>query len=157
MQSGGGVERTHLKKVSVSEALLEFWMVLKWTGATQSTEFFFLLNCLVLLHSPYFHGDGLSHLFHIIPSWSRTNKPSIKFCNEMHSLSFSFCYLYCFPTRFGNIRSLKYLVVMMGARIDVVQAPIWNVITYTILPKVLGRPLLMNRFDYFSNFYEYKS
>ncbi len=24
---------------------------------------------------------------------------------------------------------------------------------YTILPKVLGRPLLMNRFDYFSNFY----
>ncbi len=27
---------------------------------------------------------------------------------------------------------------------------------YTILPK-LGRPLLMNRFDYFSNFYEYKS
>ncbi len=24
-------------------------------------------------------------------------------------------------------------------------------------PKVLGRPLLMNRFDYFSNFYEYKS
>ncbi len=29
--------------------------------------------------------------------------------------------------------------------------------TYTILPKVLGRPLLMNRFDYFSNFYEYKS
>ncbi len=30
-------------------------------------------------------------------------------------------------------------------------------ITYTILPKVLGHPLLMNRFDYFSNFYEYKS
>ncbi len=29
--------------------------------------------------------------------------------------------------------------------------------TYTILPKVLGRPLLMNRFDYFSNFNEYKS
>ncbi len=29
--------------------------------------------------------------------------------------------------------------------------------THTILPKVLGRPLLMNRFDYFSNFYEYKS
>ncbi len=28
---------------------------------------------------------------------------------------------------------------------------------YTLLPKVLGRPLLMNRFDYFSNFYEYKS
>ncbi len=28
---------------------------------------------------------------------------------------------------------------------------------YTILPKVLGRPLLMNRLDYFSNFYEYKS
>ncbi len=28
---------------------------------------------------------------------------------------------------------------------------------YIILPKVLGRPLLMNRFDYFSNFYEYKS
>ncbi len=28
---------------------------------------------------------------------------------------------------------------------------------YTILPKVLGHPLLMNRFDYFSNFYEYKS
>ncbi len=28
--------------------------------------------------------------------------------------------------------------------------------TYTILPKVLA-PLLMNRFDYFSNFYEYKS
>ncbi len=28
---------------------------------------------------------------------------------------------------------------------------------YTILPKVLGRPLLMNRFDYFSYFYEYKS
>ncbi len=28
---------------------------------------------------------------------------------------------------------------------------------YTILPKVLGRPLLMNRFDYCSNFYEYKS
>ncbi len=28
---------------------------------------------------------------------------------------------------------------------------------YTILPKVLGRPLLMNRFDYFSHFYEYKS
>ncbi len=28
---------------------------------------------------------------------------------------------------------------------------------YSILPKVLGRPLLMNRFDYFSNFYEYKS
>ncbi len=28
---------------------------------------------------------------------------------------------------------------------------------YTILPKVLGRPLLMNRFVYFSNFYEYKS
>ncbi len=28
---------------------------------------------------------------------------------------------------------------------------------YTILPKVLGRPLLMNMFDYFSNFYEYKS
>ncbi len=31
------------------------------------------------------------------------------------------------------------------------------VCVYTILPKVLGRPLLMNRFDYFSNFYEYKS
>ncbi len=29
-------------------------------------------------------------------------------------------------------------------------------VTYTILPKVLA-PLLMNRFDYFSNFYEYKS
>ncbi len=29
--------------------------------------------------------------------------------------------------------------------------------SYTILPKVLGRPLLMSRFDYFSNFYEYKS
>ncbi len=28
---------------------------------------------------------------------------------------------------------------------------------YTILPKVLGRPLVMNRFDYFSNFCEYKS
>ncbi len=28
---------------------------------------------------------------------------------------------------------------------------------YTILPKVLGHPLLMNRFDYFSNFHEYKS
>ncbi len=28
---------------------------------------------------------------------------------------------------------------------------------YTILPKVLGHPLLMNRFDYFSNFQEYKS
>ncbi len=28
---------------------------------------------------------------------------------------------------------------------------------YTILPKLLGRPLLMNRFDYFSHFYEYKS
>ncbi len=28
--------------------------------------------------------------------------------------------------------------------------------TYTILPKVLA-PLVMNRFDYFSNFYEYKS
>ncbi len=28
---------------------------------------------------------------------------------------------------------------------------------HTILPKVLGRPLLMNRFDYFSHFYEYKS
>ncbi len=28
---------------------------------------------------------------------------------------------------------------------------------HTILPKVLGHPLLMNRFDYFSNFYEYKS
>ncbi len=27
-------------------------------------------------------------------------------------------------------------------------------LTYTILPKVLGRPLLMNRFDYFSNIYE---
>ncbi len=27
----------------------------------------------------------------------------------------------------------------------------------TILPKVLGRPLLMKRFDYFSNFHEYKS
>ncbi len=30
-------------------------------------------------------------------------------------------------------------------------------IIYTILPKVLGRPLLMNRFDYFSHFYEYKT
>ncbi len=28
---------------------------------------------------------------------------------------------------------------------------------YNILPKVLGCPLLMNRFDYFSNFYENKS
>ncbi len=28
---------------------------------------------------------------------------------------------------------------------------------YTILPKVLGHPLLMNRFDYFSHFHEYKS
>ncbi len=28
---------------------------------------------------------------------------------------------------------------------------------YTILPKVLGHPLPMNRFDYFSNFHEYKS
>ncbi len=32
-----------------------------------------------------------------------------------------------------------------------------NSYIYNILPKVLGRPLLMNRFDYFSNFYEYKS
>ncbi len=31
-----------------------------------------------------------------------------------------------------------------------------QMLTYTILPKVLA-PLLMNRFDYFSNFYEYKS
>ncbi len=53
------VERTRLKTVSVSDALLEFWMVLKQTGATQSTECFFLLNCLVLLPS-YFHGDGLT-------------------------------------------------------------------------------------------------
>ncbi len=30
-------------------------------------------------------------------------------------------------------------------------------LTYTILPKVLGHPLLMNRFDYFSHFHEYKS
>ncbi len=29
--------------------------------------------------------------------------------------------------------------------------------TLYTLPKVFGRPLLMNRFDYFSNFYEYKS
>ncbi len=31
--------------------------------------------------------------------------------------------------------------------------------TYLYTPKVLGRPLLMNRFvlNYFSNFYEYKS
>ncbi len=28
---------------------------------------------------------------------------------------------------------------------------------YTILLKVLGHPLLMNRFDYFSNFHEHKS
>ncbi len=33
----------------------------------------------------------------------------------------------------------------------------WFIQMYTILPKLLGRPLLMNRFDYFSNFYEYKS
>ncbi len=30
-------------------------------------------------------------------------------------------------------------------------------VTYTILPKVLGHLLLMNMFDCFSNFYEYKS
>ncbi len=35
--------------------------------------------------------------------------------------------------------------------------PASKVNIYTILPKVLGRHLLMNRFDYFSNFYEYKS
>ncbi len=28
---------------------------------------------------------------------------------------------------------------------------------HTLLLKVLGHPLLMNRFDYFSNFHEYKS
>ncbi len=28
---------------------------------------------------------------------------------------------------------------------------------HTILPKLLGNPLLMNRFDYFSDFHEYKS
>ncbi len=27
----------------------------------------------------------------------------------------------------------------------------------SLIAKVLGHPLLMNRFDYFSNFYEYKS
>ncbi len=32
-----------------------------------------------------------------------------------------------------------------------------NETTYTILPKVLAHPLLMNRFDYSSNFHEYKS
>ncbi len=35
--------------------------------------------------------------------------------------------------RFGYIRSLKYhLVVMLGARIDVVQSPIWNFIAYLL-------------------------
>ncbi len=29
--------------------------------------------------------------------------------------------------------------------------------TYTLLPKVLGHPFLMNRFEYFNNFQEYKS
>ncbi len=28
---------------------------------------------------------------------------------------------------------------------------------YTILPKVLGHPILINRFDYFNHFQEYKS
>ncbi len=32
-----------------------------------------------------------------------------------------------------------------------------HIYIYTILPKVLGHPLLMNRFDNFSNFHEYKS
>ncbi len=30
-------------------------------------------------------------------------------------------------------------------------------VTYTILPKVLGQSRLMNRFDYFSNLQKYKS
>ncbi len=32
---------------------------------------------------------------------------------------------------------------------------IWNDLHY--IAKGIGSPLLMNRFDYFSNFYEYKS
>ncbi len=57
--------------------------------------------------------------------------------------------------------SLFYLYFLTGVFV-VSFIPSLNVMClyiyiYTILPKVSGRPLLMNRFDYFSNFYEYKS
>ncbi len=41
--------------------------------------------------------------------------------------------------------------------LSIEKSSVLHITIYTILPKVLGRPLLMNRFDYFSNFYEYKS
>ncbi len=47
-----------------------------------------------------------------------------------------------FPIRFPQVSSLKLYV-----KID---------IHIHIHYLALGRPLLMNRFDYFSNFYEYK-
>ncbi len=55
--------------------------------------------------------------------------------------------------------ALNYTVAVTGCvRICVIYGKLIKpCIIYTICTKVLGNPLVMKRFDYFSNFHEYKS
>ncbi len=60
--------------------------------------------------------------------------------------------------REGSCLELLKMLCTLESKTTSFSRPVgWLVSTYTILPKVLGRPLLMNRFDYFSHFYEYQS
>ncbi len=62
----------------------------------------------------------------------------------------------------GNTVHVSYVVCKREGRADVISGSPLSFVgchceeRYTVLPKVLGRPPLTNRFDYFSNFYEYK-
>ncbi len=62
---------------------------------------------------------------------------------------------YIYGTASYRIAYKKYIDI--SYKLDIPPSPCMYVNIYTILPKVLGRPLLLNRFDYFSNFYECKS
>ncbi len=58
--------------------------------------------------------------------------------------------------RFGYIRSLKYLV-MLGARIDVVEAPIWNFKAYLLgvgvkIDSCMNRDSMFLRFESIQKF-----
>ncbi len=67
-----------------------------------------------------------------------------------------FIYWSHFPCNYNEWGLFIFIIIIILFFLHV-KDTIMAHLRYTILPKVLGRPLLMNRFDYFSNFYEYKS
>ncbi len=73
------------------------------------------------------------------------------------------CFYFLFFINECEGTECDFLVLILAANLWTVAAggrfldgaPHPTILTYTILPKYWVTPLLMNRFDYFSNFHEY--